>query len=88
MPWRSWFQLVFGPTESKRWNGFDARTQACSHRGDGHLQQPTHAAAQTRASPTPAHYQDAPVATGPCPGIGFFVLDGCQRGLPPNAKME
>jgi hypothetical protein len=25
MPWRSWFQLVFGPTESERWNGFDAR---------------------------------------------------------------
>jgi len=35
MPWRSWFQLVFGPTESKRWNGFDARTEACGHRGDG-----------------------------------------------------
>ena len=35
MPWRSWFQLVFGPTESKRWNGFDARTEACSHRSDG-----------------------------------------------------
>jgi hypothetical protein len=34
MPWRSWFQLVFGPTESKRWNGFDARTEARSHRID------------------------------------------------------
>ena len=35
MPWRSWFQLVFGPTESKRWNGVDTRTEACGHRGDG-----------------------------------------------------
>jgi hypothetical protein len=32
---KSWFQPVFGPTESKRWNGFDARTEARSHRSDG-----------------------------------------------------
>ena len=35
MRWRSWFQLAFGPTESRRWNGFDARSEACGHRSDG-----------------------------------------------------
>jgi hypothetical protein len=35
MRWRSWFQLAFGPTESRRWNGFDTCSEACGHRSDG-----------------------------------------------------
>jgi hypothetical protein len=84
MRWRSWFQLAFGPTESRRWNGFDARSEACGHRSDGTHR--IHACGCARLSATAKVCISLPGRRDLCSEYKFWAVRQAIFSVPKSAR--